>query len=55
MKIGKSLLEGISVYFYEKSIASPRQQTDGEVTARTTKVKVDKANPVFDKFIHILH
>ena len=27
MKMGKSLLEGISVYFYEKNVLSARQTT----------------------------
>ena len=51
MNMGKSLLEGISVYFYEKE--SPRQTTMCESVDNAAKVKHEK-NSTFEKFMNIL-
>lgn len=57
MRIGKSLLEGISVYFYEKNTPSPRQTTQCESLENSvqSKARQSKTNTVFEKFMNILH
>lgn len=56
MNMGKSLLEGISVYFYDKHLPSPRQTTMSESIEISGHVKQKhEKNSVFDKFIHILN